>query len=351
MGLCGASHVIEKGNANLSISKEANISKTNDIMNISQNSQFYFNNNIKNKNNEKIVIDFKATIGEKEYPISITKKSKIEINIQSGDSSLWSFIPNEELTDFKGHNNYQYNNLNVGCLLIRISTTHQYISAINNKINFKAKESGSLIISANLDPNNYFIYEPRGSIKLIISGAKKVNSNKIDELTGYKFINYDNIQNENNFSLLNKEISRYINKARSNIKKYINDFMIDYNDNDLNLEKIDELPLCYFDNKLNNVAEEHCQDLCKNGTFGHIGTDGSSVKYRLFKNNINIEDFGESIIYGFKNPILIVNCLIADIYSKNKQNRKNILNKNFSKIGISLNKHISFRYCCVIIFG
>ena len=295
---------------------------------------------------------FKAIIGEQEYPIYITKKSKIEICILPGDSSLWSFIPNEELTDFRGHNNYQYKNLNIGCLLIRISNTQKYYCMTNNKMTFTAMESGSLVISANLDPNNYLVYEPRGSINLSISGGTLVNSsNKIDELTGYKFINSDNIVNVKYFSLTCKEIARYINKARHNIKKYMNDFMIDYNSNDMKLQKKDELPLYHFDNQLYNVAEEHCQDLCKNGTFGHIGTDGSSVKNRLQKNNINIEDFGESIIYGLINPILIVNFLIVDKYSKNKENRSNILNKNFSKIGISLNKHFSYGYCCVILFG
>jgi uncharacterized protein YkwD len=348
MGLCGASHVIEKGNINTSISKESNISKTSDIINQVKKSQFNNNDN----NNTKLNLVFKAIIGEQEYPIYITKKSKIEICILPGDSSLWSFIPNEELTDFRGHNDYQYKNLNIGCLLIRISSTQKYFSMTNNKMTFTAMESGSLIISANLDPNNYLVYEPRGSINLSISGGKLVNSsNTIDELTGYKFINSDNIVNVNNSSLACKEIARYINKARHNIKKYMNDFMIDYNDNDLKLQKKDELPLYHFDNQLYNVAEEHCQDLCKNGTFGHIGTDGSSVKNRLQKNNINIKDFGESIIYGLINPILIVNFLIADKYSKNKENRSNILNKNFSKIGISLNKHFSYGYCCVILFG
>ena len=351
MGLCGTSYMIEQKAHNLSITNDTCTSNTFDIQNKSDISQINNNENEKikkNKNKKKDII-FKAMIGEKEFPIFIDKKKKIEINI---GKSAWSFIPDEELTDFKGHKNYQYNNLNIGCLLIRISNSKNYINIKDNKFQFTANESGSLIISSNLDPNNYQIYKPRGSINISISGGNPYSSyNTIDELTGYKSINYANIKNDTCFSLRHQEISRYINKARSNIKKYYNDFILDYNDNFIMDINDYELPLCEIDINLFDVAEEHCKDLCQNATSGHTGTDGSSIKTRLIKNKINIKEYGESIIYGLINPILIVNSLIIDKYSKNKQNRKNLLNKNYSKIGISLNKHFSYKYCCVIVFG
>ena len=351
MGLCGTSYMIEQKAHNLSITNDTCTSNTFDIQNKSDISQINNNENEKikkNKNKKKDII-FKAMIGEKEFPIFIDKKKKIEINI---GKSAWSFIPDEELTDFKGHKNYQYNNLNIGCLLIRISNSKNYINIKDNKFQFTANESGSLIISSNLDPNNYQIYKPRGSINISISGGNPYSSyNTIDELTGYKSINYANIKNDTCFSLRHQEISRYINKARSNIKKYYNDFILDYNDNFIMDINDYELPLCEIDINLFDVAEEHCKDLCQNATSGHTGTDGSCIKTRLIKNKINIKEYGESIIYGLINPILIVNSLIIDKYSKNKQNRKNLLNKNYSKIGISLNKHFSYKYCCVIVFG
>ena len=57
-----------------------------------------------------------------------------------------------------------------------------------------------------------------------------------------------------------------INKARSNIKKYYNDFILDNNDDFIMDINDDELPLCEIDINLFGVAEEHCKDLCLNST-------------------------------------------------------------------------------------
>ena len=333
MGLCGSSFL--KYNKNNSIINEDSTT----ILNESQNS-----------NREKRqILDFKAMIGEKELSIFVLKNTKIEIEFINNNKPSWSFLQNDKLKDYMGNEDYKYNNYNVGCFLARISTSKKYNIPINNRIKFKADETGSLLISSNLDPNDYSYYEPHGSILINIIGGNFVAKRNIDEFTGYKYLLYGN-KNEKCFSLNLKEISRYINKARSNIKKYINDFMLNFKDKNFNINPDIDIPLCEIDNKLFEIAEEHCKDLCINGTFGHIGTDGCAFKKRLEKYNIVNKKCEECIIYGFNNPILIVNYLIEDKYSKNKKNRKILLNKNFTKVGISLNKHISLGYCCVIIF-
>ena len=352
MGLCGTTNIKDKKNMDLSKTNEIISTNNTDSkigakydINKGKINKDKINKDKINKDNKirKSEINLKAKIGERELPIYFNSKSKIEINILHGDASFWSFLPNEELTDFKGHKNYQYNNINIGNLLVRISGSNKYICLNTKKTKFTTSESGSLLLSANLDPNNYSIYQPKGSIILTIVGGNIVSKNKVDELTGYKYIDYDKVEKEKCFTNIYLEIVRYINKARSNIKKYIKDFILNFNDKDFNLDEYNNLPLLQIDNELYEIAEQHCLYLCKNGTSGHIGTNDKII--------INKENYADCIIYGFKNPILITNLLIIDKYSKNKENRKNLLNKYFSKIGICLSEHISYRFCCVIIFG
>ena len=122
---------------------------------------------------------------------------------------------------------------------------------------------------------------------------------------------------------------------------------MDFNDKEFNFEEIKDLPLLTIDNKLFEIAEDHCIYLSTNGTSGHIGKNNMKNE----SDNIKNENYTECIIYGLKNPILIVNFLIIDKYSKNKENRKNIFNPKFTRIGISILEHISYGYCCVIILG
>ena len=335
MGLCGSSSLLTKSQVNSSRIKD-------------EYSNFDDTQSLKVQNNQKN-IKCKARIGERELDVYIKKNSKIEITYIDDNASFLQFYPDKKLTNISGDENIKYKNKNIGCLLARISTSKIYYSSENNIIKFTAQKSGSLMLSFNLNPNNYCIYEPNGIIKLLIKGGEWFDKTRIDELTEYKSLLYENKNNQKCLNLVHKEISRYINKARSNIIKYIDDFILDDIDKNINIKQTKNLPLCQINNKLFQIAEEHCLDLCSNGTSGHIGTDGSSFKERIERYKIS-DKCDECIIYGISNPILIVNYLIIDKYSKTKENRKKLLNKKFSKIGISLNKHISFRYCCVIVF-
>ena len=354
MGLCGSSDLIVKDGIDSNL--------TYDMMgNQLDNSEIYSNKSIskyraiKTYNCNKILeFEIEAFIGEREYPIYISKKSKIEINILEDNNYLWSFLPEEKKIDYKGYSNYKYNDKNLGCLLIRISSSHQYFQVNSNKFKFTSENEGSLIISANLDIDNYLSYEPKGSLKLMIQGGEICDMKKLDELTKYnlKPINYKKKESKA-YSEIYLNILRYINKARYNIEKYINDFIIDYDSSLIeefsNFNK--NLSPFEIDIKLYKIAEEHCKDLGKNGTSGHIGTDGTSLKNRFENHKIKTKDYAECIIYGYDNPISICNFLIVNKYSKNKKERKILLNNKYKKIGISLNEHICYGHCCVIIFA
>ena len=339
MGLCGSSDLNVKDgiDSNLTYDMMGNQLDNSEILSNKSMTKY---RSIKTYNSKKILeFEIEAFIGEREYPIYIPKKSKIEINILEDKNFLWAFLPEEKMIDFKGYSNYKYNNKNLGCLLLRISSSHNYYQVNSNKFKFVSDAEGSLIISANLDIDNYLFYEPKGSIKLMIQGGELCDIKTVDELTKYglKSINYKN-------------------------EKYINDFIIDY-DSSINEEfpiENKQLSPCEIDTKLYKIAEEHCKDLGKNGTSGHMGTDGTNLKNRGEKYKIKTKDYAECIVYGYDNPISIINFLIVisiinflivNKYSKNKKERKILLNNKYKKVGISLNQHICYGYCCVLIFS
>ena len=100
--------------------------------------------------------------------------------------------------DYLGYPDYKYNNINVGALFLRI-TGSQKIYPLNNSINtFKSNSKGSLLFWANLDPNDFSIYEPKGSLQITIIGGNYFYEKEL------KYIHPDNISHldEKNTELL-----------------------------------------------------------------------------------------------------------------------------------------------------
>ena len=208
MGLCGSSDINVKEGLSTSLTYNMNGIQLDSTDIYSQNSS-YRSFSIRTYNNNKIFeMEIEAFIGEREYPIFISKNSKIEINILEDENYLWSFLPNEKNVDFKGYSKYKYNDLNLGCLLLRVSSSHDYIHIDSNKFKFTSIEEGSLIFSANLDFDKSLFYEPKGSLKLIIKGGDIYDIKMIDELTDYDYkpINYkkkdEKVHSEINLAIL-----------------------------------------------------------------------------------------------------------------------------------------------------
>ena len=297
-----------------------------------------------------------ATIGEIEIPIYLEKGEDFSIKIEPCDNNnsqnKWSFLQNENPVDFTGYNKYQYNNINIGAILLRIKGS-QKINVLNKSNNaFIADSSGNILISANLNPNDYSIYEPKGLLSLTIIGGnyseeKDLNSSFEINLVKKVNLNY-------NFKMKEIKISKYINEARYNTLKFFEDYFLP---EEINKElkdfiksnnfKRNELKNC---KELNIIARKHCEDLCENNTCGEIGTDGSSFPDRMKKFK-KIYYTGENISYEIDNPLLIVKRMIQDKYSKTKNNRKNIFFLRYNKIGVCLRKHLAYKFCCVIVFS
>ena len=312
--------------------------------------------------NKPIDFTIEATIGEIEIPILVEKNEKIIIKInQNNDTNnknnlseqnLWSFLRNEKPVNYLGYNNHKYKNINLGSLHLRISGDKKVycLDKLENQI--IAHEKGNLLFYANLDINDYLIYEPKGSISISIMGGNYFYDNDL-----YFSYNINCFSNKNKINIDSKEykIFNYINKVRSNLKKFFSDY---YSNNDSINHEFKEFIFNNLNNKrkelkmtkeLNELAEKHCEDLCENETGGHMGTDGQDLKSRI-KNYCNCNFYGESIIYNINNPLFIVKNMLQDKYSKKKKNRNNLFFNQYNKVGICLKEHPIYKFCCVIVF-
>jgi hypothetical protein len=303
-----------------------------------------------------------ATLGETEIPIYVEKNETFSIiisqnnnNINNISQEVWSFIQNENPIDYLGYPNYQYNNINIGALLLRISGSTQIYHLNKNVNSINAESKGSILLSANLDPNNYLIYEPKGVLTITVNGGKYLDEKELNLKEHIISINKINFNYNYNYILKEKKIFKYINKARNDPQKFINDYLIsdeinkdlvDFVNNNNNKRK--ELLVC---EELNSAAQKHCEDLCNNDTAGNMGTDGSTISDRISKYYHKCVNIGENIVYETDNPLLIVKKMIQDKYSKTKTNRNNIFCLNFNKIGICIRKHLVYKFCCVIVFS
>ena len=284
--------------------------------------------------------------------IKINQNNDNNIKKNLLEQNMWSFLKNEKPVNYLGYNNHKYKNINLGSLHMRISGDKKVYCLDKLENNIIANEKGNILFYANLDINDYLIYEPKGSISISIQGGNYLCDNDL-----YFSYNINCFSNKNKINTDSKEykVFNYINKARSNLKKFFLDY---YSNNDsINHEfkefinnnlknKRKELKMC---KELNELAEKHCEDLCENETVGHMGTDGQDLKSRI-KNNCNCYFYGESIIYNINNPLFIVKNMLQDKYSKKKKNRNNLFFNQFNQVGICLKEHPIYKFCCVIVF-
>ena len=301
-----------------------------------------------------------ATIGEIEIPISVERNEIIIIKFNSNNNkeindinNTWTFLPNEPPVNFLGYPNYKFNNANIGSLHLRITGDNKiyHLNKIENHIT--ANDKGNLLFFANLNTNYYSIYEPKGSLSILVYGGSYSINNDL-----YISNNINSFSNNNKINLEDKkeyQILYYINKARINLKKFFHNYFsnneeinLEFKDFVINYNKSKEL---IMNNDLIILAKKHCEDLYENETSGNIGTDGCEIKEKIKKFNKNCKYCGINIIYNINNPLLIVKNMMIDKYSKKKKNRKNLFFEKYNKIGIFLKEHPIYKYCCVIIFS
>ncbi len=88
-------------------------------------------------------------------------------------------------------------------------------------------------------------------------------------------------------------------------------------------------PLAYNQN-LSNLANSYSEDMSKKNFFSHTSPDGKTPSSRLELANINFETAGENIAYAPTIQSAHINLM------NSKEHRDNILNPDFTKVGLGI---------------
>jgi hypothetical protein len=154
------------------------------------------------------------------------------------------------------------------------------------------------------------------------------------------------------------QILHYINACRTHPQEFLNNTLLNYlKVNSLlqspfaksliktlkNAKAIDSL---YFTNDLTLMAKDCGKYIGTKGIVSHWKT-----AERFKKNNVQYESYGENLYFGEENALGIFMDLLIDEGEKDVGHRKNILDKNFCCIGISIQPHKKYGACCIIEFG
>ena len=131
-------------------------------------------------------------------------------------------------------------------------------------------------------------------------------------------------------------------------KPYLGDRSNDYIESlYLDLKKVKQLRMMVPDNRLYEAAAYHAKDMGATGRVGHTSSDGSSMQTRISRWYSNYTYIGECCDYGYDKALDIVMHLLVDEGVESLGHRKNILDPQFGKIGVSIQPHKVYRYNCV----
>ena len=103
------------------------------------------------------------------------------------------------------------------------------------------------------------------------------------------------------------------------------------------LTKTNPMEALGLENGLSLAAQWLADDQAKTGTIGHYGSDGSSPFERMNRYGKWLITAGENCAYGPKTGKEIVAQLLIDDGVQDRGHRKNILKKEFKKVGIGYN--------------
>ncbi len=117
------------------------------------------------------------------------------------------------------------------------------------------------------------------------------------------------------------------------------------------LKKATPKPIMYPSSALTKAATDHRKDQSETGKTGHTGSDGSTLKERIERYGTWQERISENIAYGNTSARQIVVFLLIDDGVKSRGHRKNLLNPDLKKVGVSFGKHPVYGTMCVTDFA
>lgn len=102
---------------------------------------------------------------------------------------------------------------------------------------------------------------------------------------------------------------------------------------------------------LTKSARDHATDLGKNGTMGHVSSDGSRMANRIERYAEWGDIIAENCSYGTKTALDIVCTLLIDEGVVTYGHRKNILSEEHNFVGVATAPHASYKWDCVMDFA
>ncbi|RLD67149.1 MAG: CAP domain-containing protein [Bacteroidetes bacterium] len=179
---------------------------------------------------------------------------------------------------------------------------------------------------------------------------KSIPKSNLDKANTAKNVNY--------LSNSEKEVILYMNLARLDgswfiehiyNKKisFVNKFSISYRKSlVIDLKEVKDLPMLNPAKGLTKSARYHAKDMGTIGDIGHKSSDGTSTFVRI-KKYAQGGYMAENCQYGHEEAIDIVLDLLIDDGISSLGHRKNILNSNFSYVGVAIEPHKVYRVNCV----
>jgi uncharacterized protein YkwD len=96
------------------------------------------------------------------------------------------------------------------------------------------------------------------------------------------------------------------------------------------------------------AAKDHALDQSRTGQTGHTGSDRSDPFKRMERYGGGYNTAGENCAYGPNTGRDIIVQFLIDDGVPSRGHRTNIMNRNFTQTGLSIQTHPQFRYVCVI---
>ena len=151
-----------------------------------------------------------------------------------------------------------------------------------------------------------------------------------------------------------KDVILYCNLARLDGPTFINQYLGKLKGSSNSYEKslledlatIKNLPMLKPNSKLAKAAKYHVDDIGPKGLVQHESSDGTNCGNRVRK-YYKGGYIGENIDFGPSAAMDIVLDLLIDQDVESLGHRKNILNLNFTRIGVSIGAHKEYRNSCV----
>jgi hypothetical protein len=288
-----------------------------------------------------------------------TQQTMLQLWVEKGTTlrfyvnGSWGIYEELPLISYKGYTNLKkFRDFNVGALLCHVQGGKLFNVVDGGQVT--ADSSGPIYLLANDRSENNFC---TGQLNVYIQNGVAMNDEEMELRLGWDI---KALLCNSDYSLMTDEeaeIYIYLNKLRSNPKEFAQQYLTHLVNNSNTHKEIYDYLINYSPNKLlvhteglYKAARTHSIELGENGLTGNISLSKEDLKTRVTLNCGKVIKCAESIVYNTCNPFNIVLRLLLD-EGENKGNRFNIVNSDYNQVGISLSKHITYDWVCVLVFS